>query len=636
MHMYMTQEKRLEIFNAILALGNIWGKSDEVDMLNRIWNLHLLSSEDPRYKDAYGDAVQHLRNNSDWDDEYVFLTRFGLLKATDDVFIKFLNEVVSPKVRQTKNEVLQYVKTINNMLKDEQLSFVLTGEDDGLPIYEISERTNMEVRPVDIPKNHIYFFVDKAPSLFPSLALSSGTWDDYNRKTSFILSYVKGRNEAWQTVGRVKIMHENELKTIKTIPIEFFELSSNFCSAGQDENYYHNIKKYFPDNYKSIMFALRDAAYFSVIADRYQHTISFQKSLLRNDDAQRAFRNAHSILEGIELGNRYNFTLQAQVPYFEGKVPVTFHFGDLDNVGNLDRVKALIGKNGSGKSSILYSLAKSLHDENEEMFSNRHRPDFSKVIAISYSIFDNLFQLTKKSSFNFVYCGLRNRDNELLSEKDKQNRLRLALDEIIYKGRVSDYSKTLEEVIEAKPLNSIFQESHKIDKKKFLNLINKMSSGQAMMTSIITELYAHIRENSLILFDEPEVHLHANAITKLIRIIFEICNEFKSACVLATHSAVILQELLARNVIVVEQYADTNEPYIRGMNTETLGENLTTITEDVFGRSSIDKHYGYVIRKMINDGKTEEEIEQILKTDGLPMSLNLYMYVRRQLEKIND
>ena len=86
----------------------------------------------------------------------------------------------------------------------------------------------------------------------------------------------------------------------------------------------------------------------------------------------------------------------------------------------------------------------------------------------------------------------------------------------------------------------------------------------------------------------------------------------------------------------MEQYADTNEPYIRGMNTETLGENLTTITEDVFGRSSIDKHYGYVIRKMINDGKTEEEIEQILKTDGLPMSLNLYMYVRRQLEKIND
>lgn len=48
-------------------------------------------------------------------------------------------------------------------------------------------------------------------------------------------------------------------------------------------------------------------------------------------------------------------------------------------------------------------------------------------------------------------------------------------------------------------LVEIFQTHNKIDKEKFLKLINKMSSGQAMITSIITEIYAHIRENSLIL-----------------------------------------------------------------------------------------------------------------------------------------
>lgn len=278
-----------------------------------------------------------------------------------------------------------------------------------------------------------------------------------------------------------------------------------------------------------------------------------------------------------------------------------------------------------------------MHDGGGDMFEKGHRPDFSKVIAISYSIFDNLFQLTKKSSFNFVYCGLRNRDNELLSETDKESRLKRSLDEIVYKHRIYDYHLTLKEVVDEGLLEVVFKQHNEIDKNKFLELINKMSSGQAMITSIITELYAHMRENSLILFDEPEVHLHANAITKLIRIIFEICNEFKSACIVATHSAVILQELLARNVLVVEQDAETKEPYVRGMNTETLGENLTTITEDVFGRSSIDKHYGYVIQEMIRKGLDGEQIEQILKTEGLPMSMNLYMYIRRQLEvKAND
>ena len=68
------------------------------------------------------------------------------------------------------------------------------------------------------------------------------------------------------------------------------------------------------------------------------------------------------------------------------------------------------------------------------------------------------------------------------------------------------------------------------------------------------------------------------------------------------------------------------------MNTETLGENLTTITEDVFGRSTIDKHYGYVIQQLVRKGKSMDDIEKILKSEELPMSLNLYMYIRRQME----
>ena len=220
----------------------------------------------------------------------------------------------------------------------------------------------------------------------------------------------------------------------------------------------------------------------------------------------------------------------------------------------------------------------------------------------------------------------------MITEKDKKKRFEISIEEIVYKERTSDYYNTLAEVVDKGLLDEVFQSRGNIDKRTFHEILSKMSSGQAMITSIITELYAHIRENSLILFDEPEVHLHANAVTELVRILFEICNEFNSACVVATHSAVVLQELLARNVIVLEQDEDTMERRTRLMNTETLGENLTTITEDVFGRSTIDKHYGYVIKKLIKNGKNVDDIEKILKSEGLPMSLNLYMYIRRQVE----
>lgn len=628
----MTLEKKLDIFKGILALGDIWGKSDQVEMLDRIWNLHLLSSEDPRYKDAYGDAVQHLRNNSDWDDEYTFLTRFGLLKDSDAVFIKFLNEVVSTNARKSKDEILRYVDSINGLLKEVQLNYVYSGEENGLPVYEISEKPASEDRPIDIRRNDLHIYVDCEPRIIPCLALSSNNWDDYSRKTTFKLFYVTEKFKSWEEIGEVKIMNARELDSRKVIPRDFLELTDDYCSLGQDTSYYKNIKAIFPNTYMSIMYALRDAGYFSTIADRFQQTLSFQKSLIRYDVAQQSLRNAHSILEGIDLERRYNFVLKAKVPYHEGNINIGFCFGDLDDKDNLDRVKALIGENGSGKSSIMYSLAKALHDGDSNRFEDDHRPDFSKVIAISYSIFDNLFHLTQKSSFNFVYCGLRNRDNELISEKDKKLRLKLSLDEIVLKERTEDYFYTLSEVIDEKLLKEFKLKDGKIETTRFIQFIDIMSSGQAMITSIITELYAHIRWNSLILFDEPEVHLHANAITKLIRILFDICREFKSACLLATHSAVILQELLARNVTVVEKLADTNEPYVRPMNTETLGENLTVITEDVFGRAGIDKHYGFVIRNMVRAGLSSDKIEQILKTDGLPMSLNLYMYIRNQIK----
>ena len=117
------------------------GKSDPVDFLGKIWKLPLLASEDPKYKDAYGDAVQHLRNNTDWDDEYTFLTRFGLLNADEDTFCKFLNAAGK--------------------------GFAKTGDDYGLPVCEVDEKKpEGEEWPRDIKRNLIPLFVDTQPTSF--------------------------------------------------------------------------------------------------------------------------------------------------------------------------------------------------------------------------------------------------------------------------------------------------------------------------------------------------------------------------------------------------------------------------------------------------------------------------------------
>lgn len=117
----LTKEQRLAIYRALISLGDIWGSNNphslnRVQFLEKIWNLRLMSSSDPRYKTAAEDARKHLIDNDDWDDDYVFLDRFKLLDCSEEEFFKFLNISMSSEVRIDEEEIEKYVHTIENLL----------------------------------------------------------------------------------------------------------------------------------------------------------------------------------------------------------------------------------------------------------------------------------------------------------------------------------------------------------------------------------------------------------------------------------------------------------------------------------------------------------------------------------------
>ena len=57
----------------------------------------------------------------------------------------------------------------------------------------------------------------------------------------------------------------------------------------------------------------------------------------------------------------------------------------------------------------------------------------------------------------------------------------------------------------------------------------------------MTELVCNIEKESLILFDEPEIHLHPNAIANVMRMFSKLLEEYDSYAIFATHSPIILQ-----------------------------------------------------------------------------------------------
>lgn len=115
---HITDLTRRTIFDALRVGKHFWaGKLDDADFLSRIFDLSSLPSYDSRHKDMAGDIFRHrVINPEDWSDDWVFSdTRLDLLHVPDEVFLRFLCEMVHPVVRN-EAEVDDLVATLNRYL----------------------------------------------------------------------------------------------------------------------------------------------------------------------------------------------------------------------------------------------------------------------------------------------------------------------------------------------------------------------------------------------------------------------------------------------------------------------------------------------------------------------------------------
>jgi hypothetical protein len=126
---------------------------------------------------------------------------------------------------------------------------------------------------------------------------------------------------------------------------------------------------------------------------------------------------------------------------------------------------------------------------------------------------------------------------------------------------------------------------------------------------VIASLVAYATRKSLVLFDEPETHLHpplAAALMHAVRIVLEEKNAF---AIVTTHSPVVLQETLARHVRIVRRIGDSFEVIMPSM--ETFGENIGILTYDTFGLTAAATDFHQVLDLLIQAFSSVEEINAL-------------------------
>lgn len=655
MIMKLSKKIKLELYNLLNKEVDAFGDSGDdgiIPFLSEIWDLTSMKSEDNRYKNALGDFVQHLvRNPEDYSYDYVFQERLNLIND-DKAYTKFIETIVSPKFRKGEDDIFRYVLLITPYLEKDGYTLELKNYDDtGSSIYKIGDVSKNNT-PTDIKSNDIIFYVEKSPigrnyrvgshkkpATYPSFVLVHNYgWNDFSIKSSFHLFYYNDKNQPIN-IGSTKIIYNDEESPVDFLADNFLVLDNNFCSLGQEDEYYLNLKEELGGNFHSVLYALRDTSFFPEIQDNFITLSSFKNSLIRFDNAERLLREAPYKIYGYDLNNLYSFKYNFKPAYSENSIDIEFDFNSDSPLPN--RIYALTGRNGTGKTQLITSLPKMIAHKKEDAFIPR-APLFSKIIAVSYSVFDRFDIPKKTSTFNYCYCGIRKENSDQFSEKELVIRFNDSCRLIETLGRINKWRKILKTFINEDLIDCFLIERdeeeydhprnmYKADMKGFAQIKNKLSSGQAIILYIITEIVANIRYDSLLLYDEPETHLHPNAITQLMNTVYELVDEFQSYCIIATHSPLVVRELFSKNVYVIDR--EDSFISVRRIPMESFGENLSVLTEEIFGNKGIPKQYKKILQNLVDDGNSYEEIVSLLEFDDIPLSLNARIFIKSIVNK---
>jgi hypothetical protein len=632
-------EIKKRLFDEILKLDNPFNLNKDFtlpDFLSKILPLRDMPSEDSRYNNAYDDAYQHLVRNNDWSFEETFERRFKIIENNEG-FKKFLEVILN----NSEDGNIEAKKLLFNKYLNEYQYRINQKYDESSKLEYFIIRIEDNYIPNDFSENAIPFFVigkydtNFIPKHYPCVILREKDWNDWFKyRTSFHICYV-GHQSNLNFIGDIKILNINNPITFDVIDKEFYKLDSNYCSLIQDEITYFSLKHILGDKLYSFLSALNDVACFPSICEKFEKEEGFRASLCRatnkTEEIIRTIR--HKLNYGKDIKDFFNFEFLFKPLYSESIVSFKFKFDIKKTIPQ--RLYCLIGKNGVGKTSFLKDLTQKLSKKDFE--NVLPIPLFGKIMVVSYSNLDSFEKLKSKADFNFTFCGLINPNtNTPLTDKELLDKIHNSIVKIEDRNSVKDYADVCEQFIEEDIFNQLFKRKSSEDyelNKNNIPIISRMSSGQKSLFYIITEIVANIRYSSFILFDEPETHLHPNAITEFMNAIMGLLQEFNSFGLVATHSPLIVREIFSENIFVLDK--DETTLRVRKLEFETFGENLTTITNEIFGNRDVPKYYQKRIEELVESGKTYKEIESELQGE-VPLNLNIKILIKSLIQNRDE
>lgn len=485
------------------------------------------------------------------------------------------------------------------------------------------------------------FFVGApAEATYPHLLLARDGWNDHLYYTLFV-ARLRMSDSATIELGEVKIMKSSQAEGIEERPFQKLKAGAKIpssmlryiCSLSPSDKYYNRLAKLELDLARSVLSALKDASFLPDVRLTFQEQKCFQVSLLR-EAAARELLDAAGTPFGAEQQLISAFT--AKVRLEGASAPHEFFFDFYSEIGAPRRIQSVVGMNGVGKTQVMARLAmmmsrfskQSLKDnrstlQGEDVISPV--PSIYGVVAVSFSAFDEFERPTQLQGekFKYSYCGLQTNRGRLKTKGDLLEDIKATLSGLPDEKRAL-LKNVLGSVVRVEDLDAFIDEPEKNKR-----LYDRLSSGQCLALNCIFHIISRIERRTLILFDEPELHLHPQLLMGLLNALGEILESQDSFAIIATHSPLVIQQLPMECVHVIRR--DRMTPIIVKPIFQTFGESLSELTKFVFSSTEADRDYRSIVDRMYQEsGKDIDSVREIFGGQ-LSLSVDIYLESLREV-----
>jgi len=434
-------------------------------------------------------------------------------------------------------------------------------------------------------------------------------------------------------IGSVKIGQVGLEKGEPDLPTTFTKLDVNYFSLGQDSSFYENLRKLGEETQELILLGLNDIAFDLELFDKVISEKVTKDSLLRSVSPASVRGQFNRLIRGGARLTPYEF----KYTLHQNKVTesLTVEFSVEPNSNPPSNVHVVIGRNGVGKTHLLNNMARSLvtqgNTKSGSFYSEKSRnnpENFTGVVSVSFSAFDPFDSIPAKKDttalVRYSYIGLKHDKGNsedaklgvpmsygMLTGQFVESLLHCVVDK-----KTTQWKKAISK-LESDPLfaeaaltDLLKIETEKLEQEARVSF-EKLSSGHSLILLAITRLVETVEEKTLVLIDEPEAHLHPPLLSAFVRALSDLLIHRNGVAIVATHSPVVLQEVPKSCVWKIRRtghIAKAERPSL-----ETFGENIGTLTREVFGLEVTESGFHQLLKKALSNASSYDDILNAFK-----------------------